>query len=486
MTDQDGKRAGLYKRISDDPEGLELGVARQEQDLRAAAEQAGDEIVDTYCDNDRGASTRSKKPRPDYDRLLADARAGRINRIWAYTSSRLTRRPLELEGQIKLAEQYGVQFAYLRSPTFDLNSADGRQIARIMAATDAAEAERTGERVSRTFQQIAESGGYRGGPRPFGWQSDGVTPVLAELEAIATACDEILGGGKLRAIRERWNKAGLRGGKGAEWSTTTVKQVLMRWRNAGVIEVDGQVLERDGQPVKAAWWDSRPAELDTVRAVRAILTDPTRNKAGGNTPRWLGSGMYECWGCEQPDLRVSGPAARTRMYRCGAHRDPLPDRHHVSRQAALLDDMVENVIVARLSRPDARRLLRHRDTGLDAGKLHTERAKVATLIAELDDDRDHERISRSRYLARNEALSLRLAAVDEQLAAMFHVDPLAGLVDADDPHRVWFGTLPDRSDGLSLDRRRAVLKVVASVTVLPARRGSNGFDRESIRIEQKR
>lgn len=154
----------MYTRISADPEGQELGVSRQREDVQAQMQADGVEVAGEYQDNDRGASTRSAKHRPEYARLLEHARRLRTDhpdrdvRIYAYTSSRLTRKPRENEDLIELAERYGVEYHYLRSPRFDLNTADGRNIARILAANDAAESERIAERVSRTFDQRARDG----------------------------------------------------------------------------------------------------------------------------------------------------------------------------------------------------------------------------------------------------------------------------------------------------------------------------------------
>ena len=64
------KAAAVYARISSDPEGDRLGVTRQTQDCRTAAERRGWPIADEYIDDDRSAY--SGKPRPEYRRLLAD------------------------------------------------------------------------------------------------------------------------------------------------------------------------------------------------------------------------------------------------------------------------------------------------------------------------------------------------------------------------------------------------------------------------------
>ena len=60
---------------------------------------------------------------------------------------------------------------------------------------------------------------------------------------------------------------------------------------------------------------------------------------------------------------------------------------------------------------------------------------------------------------------------------------------ADDLARLWFGTDSDRSDGLPLGKRRAVLDALLTVTVLPARRGQRAgglyFDPDFIRVVWK-
>ena len=79
---QTTRSAGIYVRISRDRAGAGLGVERQEQDCRALADQLGWAVVDFYSDND--ISAYSGKRRPDYERMLADISAGRINAVIAW------------------------------------------------------------------------------------------------------------------------------------------------------------------------------------------------------------------------------------------------------------------------------------------------------------------------------------------------------------------------------------------------------------------
>jgi len=162
-------KVAVYTRISKDDEDTQLGVQRQEEDCRKLAEDREWQVVKIYTDNDIGASTRSRKSRPQFDQLIKDAEAGHFGIVIAYSSSRLTRRPLEHEGLIRLAEQHGTRFQFVRSPSFDLNTADGRNVARILAANDAAESERISERVARKLQEKRSNGESPGRPA-YGWR----------------------------------------------------------------------------------------------------------------------------------------------------------------------------------------------------------------------------------------------------------------------------------------------------------------------------
>ena len=62
-------RAVVYTRISRDPEGEALGVQRQRQDCLDRAAREGWVVVDVLVENDVGASSYSRKPRPVYAAL---------------------------------------------------------------------------------------------------------------------------------------------------------------------------------------------------------------------------------------------------------------------------------------------------------------------------------------------------------------------------------------------------------------------------------
>jgi len=458
-------RAAIYTRISSDPEGREAGVTRQEADCRALAERLGLDVVMVLTDNDVGASSRSKGARPGYERLLDGARLGAWDTILAYSNSRLTRRPREWEDLIDLAQNAGVRVRTVASGDHDFNTADGRAVARTIAAWDSAEAERTGERTRRAFDARAAAGKRHGAP-PYGWRRNPVTgedelqPHQAQV--IRDCTRRVLAGESLRALARELREAGEpTPGKGS-WSGPSLRQLLARASNAGRRRHRGEVIG------KGAW----PAILDddTYDRLMALLDAPNRTNAGpGRPPRYLLSGIAICGRCGAPMRGQVGarnaPKHQPTAYCCsGCTR--------VRRNLARVDEYVEGVIVARLAMPDGPALAAGDAAGYrEAGeRLEAVRARLAEAA-----DRYADGTITGEQLAR---ITARLrpdeAEAEQALAAARPADELGDLLASGDPAGAW--------DEASLDVKRAVVRLLLRVTILPVGPGG-AFDPDGVRLE---
>jgi DNA invertase Pin-like site-specific DNA recombinase len=449
-------RLAVYLRISSDREGEEHGVTRQREDCEARAALEGWTIVAEYCDNDRGASDRSRKPRARYAAMVEAAGRGEFDVILSYSNSRLTRRPLELEGLLRLHARTGVTLATIVSGEDDLSTADGRMVARIKASVDAAEAERIAERVSRAARQRAEQGRPNGGRRPFGFHRDAVSHRAAEAEALRDATQRIINGDSLRSVATAWNARGLTTATGAKWVVSNLRQVLLRARNAGLME--------DGRP---AIWE--PIITGEERdALVTILTDPARLTHGGVSRKLVGSGIYICGKCRRKMRSGGNGAAGQPRYACSG-----PDQC-IRRNADPIDDLVRRVIVTVLRR-DGVALLR----GKDQPDVSAERARLSALRAtarELPGLVGAGIMTGAEFKAaklRNEEEIAALAAVVERVSGP---TPLAGIADADDAGAAFLAADPDR--------QRAVIAELATVTVMPLGPGKR-FTPESVQISPK-
>jgi site-specific DNA recombinase len=318
-------RAVVYTRISRDPEGEALGVARQRLDCLDRASREGWTVVDILVENDVGASSYSRKPRPVYAELLQRARRREFDVILAYSNSRLTRRPLELEELIRLHEATGVRLCTVVSGDDDLGTADGRMVARIKASVDAGEAERVSERTRRAKLQRARQGQpMTGGGRPFGYANDRLTVIDEEAAAIRDAANRVLGGESLVSIVAEWNRAGTPATvHGGLWTQRTLRGILRSPRIAGLSEHKGKV-------VGTAVW---PAiiDRDSWERIRAEISAPGHGK---HEHRLL-SGLLRCV-CGS---RMS-PTGRAGLYRCA----PVPGTGGCGRVARKYGPLEEWVV----------------------------------------------------------------------------------------------------------------------------------------------
>jgi site-specific DNA recombinase len=489
MLDTIRHRSGLYLRISDDKEGLELGVGRQQEDCLSLSARLNCVVYRIYKDNDISASTRSRKIRPDYQQLLADARSGAIDTIIAYTSARLTRRPRENEDLIELAEQYGVKIYYVASPSFDLNTAAGRLVARMLAANDANQAEATAELITRKKLEKAIKGQYLGGARAYGFEGpikkDGIlinrgrinVKVIEEEKAVWLDCVQriIAGEHEMDLVRDL-NACGIPSPKGAKWRMGNLKKVLALKRYAE-FDATGHPIDcpcltnpagngtlvHHGIEHRAVW----PAFIsrETHEHLLAAFEQNGQPWAHGllKGRSYLLSGFTVCGRCETPmygQCRKLDKERHQRRYRCRG-RDGHGMRlgcGKVFRDADALEAFVTAAVFERFDSPDIARILAPKedeDRAATLGQqLAGQKAHRHQLVAEYGRG-EHEKTDYKIMLA---AADQAIESTQAELAKL-HAGKVAGAIPAQ-------GLLEEVWESSSLDWRRNVIRLVVERIVV--------------------
>ena len=172
VTEQSQRRCGLYLRISKfEGEGRSGGSDRQEEDCRSEAGRRGWEVVEVYLDDDRSAF--SGKPRPAYERMVEDIKAGLIDAVVVWHEDRLLRSMVELEDLVILVDATGALIVTVTAGDVDLETPEGRLRARIQAAVARKESEDKSRRLTRKMAQLSSDGKSLGGQAPYGYRKVG-------------------------------------------------------------------------------------------------------------------------------------------------------------------------------------------------------------------------------------------------------------------------------------------------------------------------
>lgn len=311
-TKADGKlRACVYSRISEDVTEEGKGVERQKQDCIDFIKKKGWELVlPVYEDNDIGASTLSTKDRPDFNAMIAKAKAGEIDVIVAYSNSRLSRRPAEWIDLINLHNQYGITFSTLASGQYDLSTADGRAVAMTVAVWDAAEVERLAERVKRQKKQRAEEGKPQGGRwRTYGFERDHRL-IPDELKNISDAFERRAKGESATSIALDWRNKGIKTSTDKEWTAGILTTTLANPIYAGLRRYKGEVIGKISEESIPHVEGVYPAVSEEVFDL--VQSELVKDSKGTGARSHLGSGFLICKLC----LTKMKGNAYTKNYRC--------------------------------------------------------------------------------------------------------------------------------------------------------------------------
>lgn len=466
-------RAALYTRISRDPTNQGLGVDRQYEDGQLTAARHGWQVVGEYRDNDRSAS--NGKPRPEFEKMIRDFQAGQFEAVIVWNADRLTRDVIEGEKIIELAERRGLRLASVAGET-DLATADGRTMFRIKVAMSKAETERSSERIKRQRDQAAREGRPHG-MVAYGYRREDVKDdkgrVLyardvideAEADVIREVARRLLAGESLRSVTRAMNDQGSTSPRGIPWSSTTLRQVMLRDRNAGLRRHRGKVVGRgDWEPI---------LDEGTHDRVKASLTDPARTTGAGNkgaTRKHLLSGLLRCGRCDGGMRVIPGGVHDGKKF---AAKYQCKECFRVARRKDLVEDVVTAVVIERLAQPDAITALATGRPERAAELRNMIDAANARLDIAADGFADG---TLSAEQLRRIGAKLR-PQIDEWRVEMASCAPHDGILDVAGPEAA------DRWHAAPLDVQRTIIDLLMTVTVLPVGPGRR-FDPDDVRTEE--
>ena len=250
--ESNGQRAAIYARVSDksQAEDDKTSLSEQTTEMEAYCERKGLTITARYKEVGRGWS----KKRPEFQRLLADAKRGRFDTIVCWKSDRLSRGMYPAAALMEVVEAYQIRLEAV------MDAIDMKTFG-LMAAIGKIELDNFRERASMGKRGTAKQGRIPANGIPYGYRrgEDG-KPQIAEAEAEVVRrifrqyVHEGLG---MPSIVRQLGEEGVPTGKpsGKRWYNSQLSRIL---RN---------------EAYKGTWWYGRTRQVSTEEG-RRIYQQP--------------------------------------------------------------------------------------------------------------------------------------------------------------------------------------------------------------------
>ncbi|MFI7467553.1 recombinase family protein [Nonomuraea sp. NPDC049646] len=479
-----GLRWGIYARLSADKrkgtELEEIGVGAQIEEVRQRLISVWDpdgQIIDIYVDNDVPASGRmtKRKQRPEYRRMQADAKRGRIQAVGAYHVDRYTRRPKEFEELVDIHDAHGTIFASLHGD-IDLTTPAGRLFARMLSNYGAYQGEHKVEQMKTAYAALARSGKrHSGGMRCYGYSEDDKELIAEEVDIIKEAAERVLPPNpeSMRSLVREFAERGIKSSTGKDWTQTALRRLLENPRLTGRRLYRGEVVAEEVFP--RVFTDEEHARIV------AFLTDPGRRTFDERRTYLLSGGIALCGKCGAR-LQAQPSNSKRRGYVC-RKRPPYAGCGGIRIMAEEFEAYVAAEVLAHYASPKVRQKIVAAASPGTEGSAAQRIAQLEERLAELGRERARGEIDPIAFRAAQNVLQDDIRKLKGKIV---EAERLAGL-----PAQL--PTTPAAlaewwlDENTSMEQQRAlIMAVLDHVTVGPViMRGNNEFEPERINFVWK-
>ncbi len=485
------RRTVLYLRVSTDDQARDgNSLADQERAgrllvaARIAMDDAGWTAItegedDIYADPGVSGTTRD---RPGLNRLLADARAGKIGRVICTKLDRIGRTAaiiLSIEDEL---DGYGVERTYIKD-SIDTSTATGRLLRTVLAAVAELDREMILERTAAGRLEKIRKGGVWRGRQPYGYRyvlpnpqtkapgrlevDEDVALVVRRIFQAAAAGTSIS-----RLAMELTAEAIPTPRGGRTWNYSSLRDIVKNTLYEGrpaygrkhTVNVDGTRRQRRNPDEGSILYAEAPAIVSPALA-HAARAQVARNRSLStrNTkhPYMLARKLLRCGYCGNtmtPHTLVNG----ARRYEC-MYRLPTGERKHHGLPATVIEGTLRTALRALLTNPAA--VLEEARAQADEGStqareaerdLRTLEGTRATVGVEQDRLLDlylKGSINEARYTAKNADLEARRASLRATIDGLMDRRDAAraGVLPVDDIEAAC-ASLARTLDGLTFDQ----------------------------------
>ena len=225
------KRVAAYARVSSGKDAMLHSLAAQvEYYSNYIRRHPGWEYAGVYADE---AKTGTKDSREQFQQLLADCKAGKIDHILTKSISRMARNTVTLLETVRELKGMGIT-VYFEEQNIDTGTDDGELMLSILASYAQEESLSASENQKWRVRQNFENGQpWRGFMLGYRYKDGQYIVVPEEAEIVRSIYADFLDGKGVTAIMKRLNKEGILTQRGFTWHKSAVTRVLKNYTYTG-------------------------------------------------------------------------------------------------------------------------------------------------------------------------------------------------------------------------------------------------------------
>ena len=315
------KRVAAYARVSVETEETLRSFSAQVSYYNSLIQQNPNwEYAGVYAD--RGISGTSTKDRKEFQRLLADCDAGKVDIILVKSISRLARNVVDLLATVRHLKDIGVEVRFEREKINSL-SMDGEFLLGLLATFAQEEARSISENMKWKVRKGYAEGHLAAGPHRllgYKWDGNNYAIVPEEAKSVRRIFELYLSGLSLHKMAVRLEKEGVRSCKGNVIGWNNVYDIVQNEIYAGdrllqkwYVEdsLTHKKIENKGQLPKYYHKDTHPAIIDRT-TWEAAQKETARRKYEFSRPRHPFSKMIKCGICGKSYCHKAGKLSRAK------------------------------------------------------------------------------------------------------------------------------------------------------------------------------
>lgn len=300
------KKVAAYARVSMETEQLHHSLSAQVSHYSSLIQSNPEwEYAGVYADE--GITGTSTKKRDEFNRLMKDCDAGKIDLVLVKSISRFARDTVDTLNTTRHLKNLGIDVFFEREGIHSI-SKEGELLLTLLAAFAQAESQSISENIKWSIRKRFKQGIPNGNKAPYGyrWNGDGFSIIPEQGTVVKEIYRRYLAGESAYSIAKKLADKGIKGQSGVPMDDSTIKNILSSISYTGTMilqknfftEGHKRIKNKGELPMYAVeeMFEPLVSETDFEQA-QQIMKERAESMPNRNPELTAFSGMVRCANC---------------------------------------------------------------------------------------------------------------------------------------------------------------------------------------------